>query len=177
LPFWAQLTDIFGRHLIVQAAIVLIIVGSAICTGAPTSAFGVLLLGRSLQGIGAAGINISIRTILADRVSLSDYVLNWTIFTLVSGISFSIGPVIGGFLTETSWRWCLAINLPIALAAIPLVLFLLRKELLGPQPLQELQGRDMSTSHGRFFARLSIVDYGGQMLFLWGLGLLSLALT
>jgi MFS family permease len=106
LPFWAQLTDIFGRHLIVQVAVVLIIVGSAICTGAPTSVFGVLLLGRSLQGIGAAGINISIRKILADRVSLSDYALNWTIFTLVFGISFSIGPVIGGFLTETSWRWC-----------------------------------------------------------------------
>jgi MFS family permease len=177
LPFWAQLTDTFGRHLIVQAAIIILIVGSAICTGSPTSTFGVLLLGRSLQGIGVAGMNISIRTILADRVSLSDYALNWTIFTLVSGISFSMGPVIGGFLTEASWRWYFAINLPIAFAAILLVLFLLRKELLGPLPLQETQGRDMSTSHGRVFARLSTIDYGGQMLFLWGLGLLILALT
>lgn len=35
----------------------------------------------------------------------------------------------------------------------------------------------MSTRQSRLFARLSTIDYGGQMLFLWGLGLLSLALT
>lgn len=152
-------------------------IGSAVCTGPATSAFGILLLGRAVQGVGAAGVNISIRTTLADRVSLSDYALNWTIFTLVSGVSFSIGPVVGGFLTQASWRWCFAINLPIAVVAILLVLFLLRKELLGPQPLQDLHGRDASTRVGRLTARLSTIDWGGQMLFLWGLGLLSLALT
>jgi len=106
------------------------VIGSAVCTGAPTSAFGVLLFGRALQGIGAGGDNISIRTILADRVSLSDYVINWTIFTFVSGFSFANGPIMGGFLTQTSWRWCFAVNLPITVIAIPLVVFLLRKELL-----------------------------------------------
>ena len=177
LPFWAQLADIFGRLLTVQAAVIVMMVRSAICTGAPTSAFGVLILGRALQDIGAVGVNVSIRTILADRVSLSDYALNWTIFALVAGMSFSVGPVIGGYLTQTSWRWCFAINLPIAVVAIVSVQSLPRKELLGPQPLQELEGRNTSTRHGRLFARISTIDYGGQMLFLWGLGLLSLALT
>ncbi|KAI5463864.1 major facilitator superfamily domain-containing protein [Mariannaea sp. PMI_226] len=177
LPFWAQMTDIFGRHLTAQASIVVVMVGSAICTGAPTSAFGVLLLGRSIQGIGVAGTNMCVRTILADRVTLSEYALNWTIFALVAGISFSIGPVIGGFLTQASWRWCFAINLPIAALSMPLIFVLLRKELLGPQPLPEFEGRDTSTRHGRLSARLSTVDYGGQLLFLWGLGLVILALT
>jgi MFS family permease len=177
LPFWAQLTDIFGRHLTIQAAMIVMMVGSAICTGAPTSAFGVLLLGRALQGIGAAGMNISVRTILVDRVSLSDYAINWTIFALVAGVSFSIGPVVGGYLTQASWRWCFAINLPISVVAIFLVCVLLHKELLGPQPLQELEGRDTTTRHGRLSARLSTIDYGGQVLFLWGLGLHCLALT
>lgn len=153
------------------------IIGSAICAGTPTSAFGVLLLGRALQGVAAAGINISTRTILADRVSLADYALNWTICTLLAGIIFSIGPIIGGYLTELSWRWCFFLNIPIAIAAIIIVLFLLRRDLLGPQPLQELEGRGLLTRHGRLFARLSTINYGGQMLFLLGLGLLSLALT
>lgn len=153
------------------------VIGSAICTGAPTSNFSVLLLGRALQGIGAAGVNISIRTILADRVSLSEYALNWTIFALVSGIGFSIGPVIGGFLTTASWRWCFAINLPIGVVAMIVVVFVLRKELQGPQELPQLEGRDMSTGPRRFVARLMTIDYGGQMLFLWGFGLLILALT
>ncbi|KAH8660226.1 major facilitator superfamily domain-containing protein [Xylariales sp. PMI_506] len=184
LPFWAQLTDIFGRHVTVQAAIILMLVGSAICTGAPTSAFGVLLLGRAVQGVGAAGVNMAIRTILADRVSLADYAKNWTLFALCAGISFGMGPTIGGFLTQVSWRWCFAINLPICVASIVVVAVLLRKELLGPQPLRGIdegggssRRGDTSTRLGRLLARAATFDYGGQMLFLWGLGLLILALT
>ncbi|KAJ5886553.1 uncharacterized protein N7473_009227 [Penicillium subrubescens] len=177
LFFWAQLTDLYGRHNTLQVAIFVMIIGSAICTGAPTSTFSVLLLGRALQGIGAAGVNISIRTILADRVSLSEYALNWTIFALVSGIGFSVGPVVGGYLTSTSWRWCFAINLPIGVVAMIVVVFVLRKELQGPQQLPQLEDRDMSTGPRRFVARLLTIDYGGQLLFLWGFGLLILALT
>ncbi|KAJ5498594.1 Major facilitator superfamily domain general substrate transporter [Penicillium expansum] len=178
LFFWAQLTDLFGRHIVLQSAIFIMMIGSAVCTGAPTSAFSVLLLGRALQGIGAAGVNISIRTILADRVSLAEYAVNWTIFALVSGIGFSIGPVVGGYLTQASWRWCFAINLPIAVVAMVVVVLVLRTELQGPQPIPELDERSgISTRSGRFLARISTIDYGGQLLFLWGFGLLILALT
>ncbi|KAJ5445949.1 Major facilitator superfamily domain general substrate transporter [Penicillium cf. griseofulvum] len=177
LFFWAQLTDLFGRHIVLQSAIFIMTIGSAICTGAPTSAFSVLLVGRALQGVGAAGVNISIRTILADRVSLTEYAVNWTIFALVAGIGFSIGPVIGGHLTQASWRWCFAINLPIGVIAMIIVVFVLRTELLGAQSIPELEGRGGLTPSGRFFARISTIDYGGQMLFLWGFGLLILALT
>ncbi|KAJ5648924.1 Major facilitator superfamily domain general substrate transporter [Penicillium longicatenatum] len=177
LFFWAQLSDLFGRHNTLQAAIFTMVIGSAICTGSPTSTFSVLLLGRALQGVGAAGVNISVRTILADGVSLSEFAVNWTIFALVAGIGFSIGPVIGGYLTTASWRWCFAINLPIGVAAMILVVFILRKDLQGPQPLPELEGRDLSTVSRRFMARIATIDFGGQMLFLWGFGLLILALT
>ena len=177
LFFWAQLTDLFGRHIILQSAIFIMMIGSAVCTGAPTSSFSVLLLGRALQGIGAAGVNISIRTILADRVSLAEYAVNWTVFALVSGIGFSIGPVIGGYLTQASWRWCFAINLPIAVVAMVIVVFVLRTELQGPQSIPEFEETGTSTRFGRFLARISTIDYGGQMLFLWGFGLLILALT
>lgn len=152
-------------------------IGSAICTGAPTSSFPVLLLGRALQGVGAAGVNMSIRTILADRVSLSEYALNWTIFALVSGIGFSIGPVIGGYLTQASWRWCFAINLPIAVIAMAIIVIVLRNDLQGPQPITQIVGVDVTTRSGRFKARMSTLDYGGQLLFLLGFGLLILAFT
>lgn len=158
-------------------------VGSAVCTGAPTSAFGVLLLGRAVQGVGAAGVNICVRVVLADRVSLAEYAVNWTLFALINAVGFSIGPVVGGYLTQASWRWCFAINMPVAVLAVVLVLVFLRKELVGPQPVPGLQGRGPGRGHqlggkrARFVARLWTVDYVGQLLFLFGLGLLILAFT
>ena len=80
-------------------------------------------------------------------------------------------------MTQASWRWCFAINLPIAVVAMAVVVLVLRTELQGPLPIPELEERGVSTSSGRFLARISTIDYGGQMLFLWGFGLLILALT
>ena len=156
-------------------------VGTAICTGAPHGNFPVLLFGRALQGVGAAGADISVRTILADRVSLRDYAVNWTLFALMASVFFSIGPVIGGYLTKVSWRWCFGVTLPIAVLAIPLAFLLLRKDLLGPQPLPELLRTGSTLEPRNWFsrlrARLATIDYIGQVLFLFGFGLLILAFT
>ena len=100
IPFWAQVADVFGRNYAINAAIGLMLIGSALCTGAPTTAFPVLLLGRGFQGLAAAGLNVLVRTILADRVSLQENAKNWTIFAFVGGVSYALGPVIGGKLTE-----------------------------------------------------------------------------
>ena len=74
---------------------VIILVGSALCTGSPTSAFPVLLLGRALQGVACAGLDVVTRVILADKVSLRESNENWTMFSFIDGIAFGVGPVIG----------------------------------------------------------------------------------
>ncbi|KAF3766932.1 MFS general substrate transporter [Cryphonectria parasitica EP155] len=188
LPFWAQAADIFGRHTTIQVTVILMMIGSAICTGAPTHAFPALLVGRAVQGVGAAGVNICVRTILADKVSLADYALNWTLFAVISAVGYTVGPVIGGYLTEDTWRWCFAINLPVAALAVVSVLLILRKELLGPQPLPELAAAAAAASYeggstargarrARLLVRIGTIDFVGQLLFLFGLGLVILALT
>lgn len=96
IPFWSQLADVFGRNTSLNAAIILMLIGSTLCTAAPTSVFPVLLLGRGFQGISAAGINVGIRTVLADKVSLQENAKNWAIFSMVGGASYALGPVIGG---------------------------------------------------------------------------------
>lgn len=154
-------------------------VGSAICTGAPTSQFGVLLFGRALQGVGAAGVNVVGHVIMADRVSLEDFAWNWTLSALISAVFFGVGPVVGGHLTQVNWRWCFAINLPIAVSGMLLIVIILGKDLVGPQPIPgapQLAATATARSR-RVLVRFSTIDFGGQLLFLTGLTLIILAFT
>ena len=59
-----------------------------------------LLLGRALQGLGFAGLQTATKVILSDKVSLKDASSNNTLFTLLNGLAFGAGPVIGGYLTR-----------------------------------------------------------------------------
>lgn len=95
IPFWGQMADIFGRYTAFQLAIILSMIGSALCTSAPTDAFAMLILGRAIQGGGCAGISVVDRVVLADKVSLKEYSKNFSIFSLFAGLSYAIGPIIG----------------------------------------------------------------------------------
>jgi len=65
---------------------------------------------------------------------------------------------------------------PIGVAALILAHFVLRPELLGPQPITRTDGV-VDDRPATFMRRLSTIDFGGQFLFLFGMGLLVLALT
>lgn len=54
LPFFASIADIYGRHFGLQLSSLLFLVGSALSTGAVTMSM--VLLGRGIAGIGAAGL-------------------------------------------------------------------------------------------------------------------------
>ncbi|KAK3186099.1 hypothetical protein K4F52_005089 [Lecanicillium sp. MT-2017a] len=177
IPFWAQIADVFGRNIALSSATMLMLIGSALCTGAPTNAYGVLLLGRAFQGISASGLSVLTRTILADKVSLQESAKSWSIFAAVGGFSYGLGPVVGGFLTNVNWRWCFGINLPIGVFAMVVIFIFLRKHLLGPQPIPELDETAETGRRTTFIARLTTIDFGGQALFIVGFGLIILALT
>ncbi|KAF4123608.1 Fungal trichothecene efflux pump (TRI12) [Geosmithia morbida] len=117
-----------------------------------------------------AGLNVLIRTITENRVSLKENSKNLSIFSFVSGISH-------GNLTKAFWRWFFAINLPICVVSLIVIFFFLRNELLGAQPIPKLNETEETGRHTKFVAHLNIVDYGGQFLFIVGFGLITLALT
>jgi MFS family permease len=178
IPAWGQFADVFGRYAALQTALASMLVGSALCASAPAIAFSMLLVGRALQGIGCAGLLIVTKVILADKVSLKENAKNNTLFTIVAGVGYGVGPVIGGYLTQVSWRWCFILNIPIGVVALVIVHFLLRPELLGPQKITRSDGTVESPEiPSTFTTRMSTIDFGGQFLFLFGVGLLILALT
>jgi MFS family permease len=149
-------------------SMVFMLIGSTLCAAAQT--WGMLLLGRALQGLSAAGIMNIIKIVLSDRVSLKENAKNNTIFAFVSGSSYSIGPVIGGYLTNANWRYCFVISIPIAVASQLAIYFLLRKELVGGT----YRVRD---GFPAFLAGLATVDVGGTAIFVLGVGCIILATT
>lgn len=78
-----------------------------------------------------------------------------------------------GYLTRASWRWVFAINLPIGVLAVLVVILFLRKSLFGPQAVG---GGEMQQSVS-FTAQLKTIDVVGQTLFVLGFGLIVLGLT
>ncbi|APA09979.1 hypothetical protein SS1G_05756 [Sclerotinia sclerotiorum 1980 UF-70] len=177
IPAWGQLADIFGRYATLQAALVLTLTGSALCAGAPVTAFTMLLFGRALQGLGCSGLLILTKVLLADKVSLKENAKNNSLFAVVGGLSYGFGPVIGGYLTQVSWRWCFIINIPIALVGMIGAHFLLRPILLGPQAIRRTDDGTEMEGPQTFLRRFGTLDFGGQFLFLFGMGLFILAVT
>ncbi|ETI22561.1 hypothetical protein G647_06637 [Cladophialophora carrionii CBS 160.54] len=170
IPVFGQLADTFGRHATLQFSVVLLAIGSVLCAAAPDWA--VLLLGRALQGIGTAGISNVVMIILADLVSLREQAINTSIFQLLNGIGYSVGPVIGGYLTNSNWRYCFVLCAGVSVLSI-VGIFLLRNDLkpgkvsVSRPPVG--QSRLQALASG-----LSTLDYGGICLFILGIGLLIL---
>ncbi|PGH14237.1 hypothetical protein AJ79_03212 [Helicocarpus griseus UAMH5409] len=166
IPAFGQLADVYGRHFVLQMAMFLMLIGSVFCAAAQT--WGMLLFGRALQGTSSAGIMNLIQIVLADNVSLKENAKNTTIFQFVSGISYGVGPVIGGYLTESNWRYCFVLSIPIAFVAHFAIFFLLRKNLVkGTHFTKGSRGSS-------FLSGLASVDSGGTLLFILGIGLIIL---
>lgn len=100
-------------------------IGSIVCAAAPTS--NALIVGRVITGIGGVGIGPGC-FLLVNFLVPKDQVPKYTgALGSVFGISSIIGPVLGGYLTSVTWRWCFWINLPIGGVAGVLLLLLTPK--------------------------------------------------
>ena len=120
-PVFGTLSDIYGRRAMVIAALSLFIAGSVLCALAPNMP--VLILARGLQGLGGGGIMPVVQTVISDVVSPRErgqYQAYFSAVWVAAGIG---GPVLGGVFAEhLHWSVIFWINLPLALAALALLL-------------------------------------------------------
>jgi EmrB/QacA subfamily drug resistance transporter len=120
-PIYGKLSDIYGRRPLFVTAIVLFLLGSALCgtAGSMTQ----LILFRGVQGLGAGGLIALAQTALGDFVSPRERGRYQGLFTAVFALCSVSGPLLGGFLTDAlSWRWIFYVNLPVGAAALVLIL-------------------------------------------------------
>lgn len=171
IPIFGSLADTFGRYASIQFAVVILTIGSVLCAVAP--AWGVLLLGRALQGVGTAGVQNVAMIILADKVSLREQAVNTSIFQLMNGVGYSVGPVIGGYLTNANWRYCFVLSAGISVVSF-LSLFIVRNDLLaGKVSIWRPSGSQ--TRLQALASGTATLDAGGSTLFILGVGLIILA--
>ncbi len=124
-----SLSDIFGRKKVLSTGLIGFLIASVLCAIAPNTVF--LIVARALQGLaGALLVPSSLAIIISSYKGESQgkAIGTWTAWT---GISFIIGPLIGGFLVDAAgWRWVFGINV------IPIVITLgLLKLLKLPEKL------------------------------------------
>jgi EmrB/QacA subfamily drug resistance transporter len=124
-PIYGKLGDLYGRKRVFQAAIVIFLIGSALCGQA--QGMGELIAFRTLQGLGGGGLIVLAQAIIGDIVSPRDRGRYQGIFGAVFGVSSVAGPLIGGFLVDNaSWRWIFYVNIPIGIVALAVIAVALR---------------------------------------------------
>ena len=116
-----NLSDRMGRKKVLVVGLLLMAVGSALVVLAHTAA--ALIAIRALVGVGAAlamPSTLSLMYVTFPGPIRTKAVGIWSSVSL-AGIVF--GPLLAGFmLTRLSWQWLFAINIPVALVAVPVVL-------------------------------------------------------
>jgi len=119
-PVYGKLGDLYGRKVVLQSAIAIFLVGSALC-GISQNMTELIVL-RAVQGLGAGGLIVVTIAVVGDIVPPRDRGRYQGYFGAVFGVSTVIGPLLGGFFVDNlSWRWIFYVNVPIGLIALAVI--------------------------------------------------------
>ena len=119
-PLYGKLGDQYGRKRLLQTAIVIFLVGSALC--GLTQNMTELIAFRALQGLGGGGLIVTTLAVIGDIIPPRERGRYQGFFGAVFGVSTIIGPLLGGFFVDNlSWRWIFYINLPLGLLALGVI--------------------------------------------------------
>lgn len=119
-PISGWLADVFGRKRYYMFSVFLFTLASFLCGISQNLTF--LILARILQGVGGGGLAPVEQSMLVDTFSPAQRSLAFAGYGIVVIAGPTIGPVLGGWLTDNySWHWCFLINIPVGALSLFLV--------------------------------------------------------
>ncbi|OAL56109.1 MFS general substrate transporter [Pyrenochaeta sp. DS3sAY3a] len=148
-PVLGSFSHIFGRKSLIYVSLAFFLAGSIVA--AVANNFTVVLVGRSIQGVGGGGIICLTEMVVVDTVPLRERGKWFSFFGAMWSLGTVAGPLLGGgFAQSVSWRWIFWINLPFLGLGSILITFFLK----------------LHQKHGAFLTKLKEVDWIGMTLFL-----------
>lgn len=116
-PLYGKLGDLYGRRIMVFAAVALFLAGSLAC--AASSKMNALIIARAVQGLGGGGLFVLALSVVGDVIAPKDRGKVQGMFAAVFSLSSVIGPLMGGWFVDVfSWHWIFLINLPLGAIAV-----------------------------------------------------------
>jgi EmrB/QacA subfamily drug resistance transporter len=156
VPFYGKLSDLYGRRPMLMIGITLFLIGSVL--SGLSQEMWQLILFRGIQGLGAGALFPIALAVIGDLFTPAERGKYQGLFGAVFGISFLIGPGLGGFLTDNvGWHWIFFVNLPIGIISLAVIWRLL------PTIKRTGASRDF--------------DYLGALIFTVAIGFLLVGLT
>jgi EmrB/QacA subfamily drug resistance transporter len=154
IPLYGRLADMFGRREVFFAGVALFLLGSALCGFAESMAQ--LVAFRTIQGLGAGGVQPVANTIVGDIFSPVERARIQGLLSSVFGVAAIAGPSVGAAIASSGhWAWVFWINIPAGAAAAAMIALFLPRH---AQPRQRQ------------------VDYAGSFLLTLSVGALMLLL-
>jgi EmrB/QacA subfamily drug resistance transporter len=116
-PLWGKLGDRHGRKQLLQVALAVFLVASALCGVAQDITQ--LIAFRLVQGAAAGGLMTLAMAAVGDLVAPRERGRYQGYIAATFAVATVVGPLLGGALVDNaSWRWVFFVNLPLGVAAL-----------------------------------------------------------
>lgn len=161
LPLFAQVSDIFGRRNLLLGAASLFVLGCAL--GGASNSMTMLIVARTIQGIGSGGVDTLTETVILDLVPLRERGKYIALVQIGTTLGYVGGPFVGGLIVvNLGWPWVFYLNVILSGVALVMFFFFLR--------VKHRRGQSL-------WSRIKRIDFGGNAIFIGAVVAVLLALT